>query len=149
MVETDVLNQKPHTKTVTYVFADGSKSVIEVEDKFADFIEVSRREEENYERKSRYWCRIRLDESSYEGKWFEDQESSPSEALERELEQERVDDFFKTLTEVQRRRLSLRMDDPDLSLREIARIENCDIKTIRECFEAIKKKYNKFFNTSK
>lgn len=42
-------------KKIVYEWADGTKTTIEVEDIWADFVEDSRRKEENYERKMRYW----------------------------------------------------------------------------------------------
>ena len=132
-------NQK---KTIVYEFADGTKSIVEVDAHIADSIEVSRREEENYERKCRYWTKVKMD---YEGSCFAD-ENTPSRLYELAEEERRVEAFLTTLTETQRRRLILRMDDPDLSLRDIARLEGVDIKTMTECFNAIKVKFNKFFN---
>ena len=70
---------------------------------------------------------------------------TPALYVERKEELKKIDEFFKLLTPIQRRRLLIRYDDPSISLREIARMEGVDIKTIRECFEAIQKKYLKFF----
>lgn len=99
------------------------------------------REAENYERKCRYWNVMRID---YEGAAVADYDT-PDLYVERKEEQRKVDEFFKLLTPTQRRRLLIRYDDPSISLREIARMEGVDIKTIRECFEGIQKKYLKFF----
>ena len=56
--------------------------------------------------------------------------------------------FLELLTPTQKRRLLMRMENPTLSLREIARIEEVDYKSIEECFEAIKNKYKKFLNNT-
>lgn len=80
----------------------------------------------------------------YEGNWVKD-EVTPATIYEEKESQRRVDEFKKTLTPTQLRRLEMRIEDPTISYREIARIENTDIKTIRECFKAIENKFINFF----
>lgn len=133
-------------KEIVYEFADGTKSVIEVDDALADEIIISRRVEENYERKTRYWVTTSLDDCEYEGEWFAGKGPTPSEQYELDEQQAVVDSFMDTLTPIQKRRLLMRMYNPDLSLREIAEIEGTDHRAIRDCFELIRKKYQKFFN---
>ena len=76
-----------------------------------------------------------------------DPSPSPAELYEMEYERERsqarVDAFMATLTETQKRRLLLKMEG--MSERKIAEIEGCSHTSVEETFEAIKKKYNKFF----
>lgn len=127
---------------IKYRFEDGSVSEVEVDEKLGLTISAMERENENYERKCRYWNVMRID---YEGAAVADYDT-PDLYVERKEEQRKVDEFFKLLTPIQRRRLLIRYDDPSISLREIARMEGVDIKTIRECFEGIQKKYLKFFN---
>ena len=69
---------------------------------------------------------------------------TPEEYAERCDKQDRVDAFLSTLTETQRRRTLMLMDG--LTVAEIARQENASFNSIKECVEAIKKKYQKFFN---
>lgn len=126
---------------IKYRFEDGSVSEVEVDEKLGLTISAMERETENYERKCRYWNVMRID---YEGAAVADYDT-PDLYVERKEEQRKVDEFFKLLTPIQRRRLLIRYDDPSISLREIARMEGVDIKTIRECFEEIQKKYLKFF----
>lgn len=126
---------------IKYRFEDGSVSEVEVDEKLGLTISAMERENENYERKCRYWNVMRID---YEGAAVADYDT-PDLYVERKEEQRKVDEFFKLLTPIQRRRLLIRYDDPSISLREIARMEGVDIKTIRECFEGIQKKYLKFF----
>ena len=156
MVNKNNVGVSEPTKTVTYEFADGTKSIIEVPVKFAEMIEVSRREEESSERKDRYWCKVRLDLADYEGDWFVDKSPTPVEALIlKEEEKERQElieeekkvevEFMKSLTETQRRRLNMRLEDPNITLREIARIDGVNIRAVVECFEAIGKKFKKYF----
>lgn len=127
---------------IKYRFEDGSVSEVEVDEKLGLTISAMERETENYERKCRYWNVMRID---YEGAAVADYDT-PDLYVERKEEQRNVDEFFKLLTPTQRRRLLIRYDDPSISLREIARMEGVDIKTIRECFEGIQKKYLKFFD---
>lgn len=130
---------------IIYRFNDGTKSEVEVDDELGLSIEAMEREYQSYERKMRRWAPIRLDESIYEGEWFEDN-NTPSKNYNLEQEEIRVNEFKKTLTATQLRRLSFREDDPHISLREIARIEGANLKAVQDTFEQIRKKYEKFFN---
>ena len=94
---------------------------VEVDDAFGEWYVEEERKQENAERKQRYWVTVSLDSLEYEGEWFADPTQNPEELYEREQEQRRVDEFMSTLTEVQRRRLQIKMDEPHLSYREIAR----------------------------
>lgn len=129
---------------IKFKFADGTVSEVEVDEELGLVISAMEREEESYERKMRRWCPIKLDQAEYEGKWFADNDT-PEKRYELEEEQRRVDEFKKTLTPTQLRRLEIRENDPSISLREIARIEGAQIKAIEDTFEQIKKKYKKFF----
>ena len=112
-----------------------------------ELLEEDERIFQNYERKCRYWCPVRLDECEYEGELFVDDYDPKKEYLEKE-EQFAVNRFLELLTSTQKRRLLMRMENPSLSLREIARIEEVDYKSIEESFEAIKNKYKKFLNNT-
>lgn len=130
---------------IIYRFNDGTVSEVEVDEELGLFIEAQEREYQSYERKMRRWAPIRLDESEYEGDWFADN-NTPSKNYDLEQETIRVNEFKKTLTATQLRRLSFREDDPHISLREIARIEGINPKAVQDTFEQIRKKYEKFFN---
>lgn len=130
-------------RVVIYQFADGTKNIIEVEDKWADMIEKEDRLAANIERKERYWNPFSIDEAKYEGEWFEDH-SKLEQAYDIEESQRRVDEFKKLLTITQLKRLEMREENPNISLREIARKEGVAIKAIEDTFEQIKKKYKKF-----
>ena len=52
---------------IIYKFADGTISEVEIEEEVGQAIIVSRREEENYERKMRYHCPVSIDRLEYEG----------------------------------------------------------------------------------
>lgn len=117
---------------------------VEVDDAFGEWYIEEERKQENAERRHRYWVTVSLDSLEYEGEWFADPSPSPAEICEREEEQRRVDEFLATLTEIQRRRLQIKMDNPHISDREIARREGVDYKQIQKSFDQIRKKYEKF-----
>ena len=108
---------------IIYKFADGSESVVEVEEEIGQAIIVSRREEENYERKMRYHCPVSIDKLEYEGMQFADPDT-PMSLLENEIEEqeqkELINYVMSQLTETQRR---IQMKADGLTLEEIARIE--------------------------
>ena len=120
---------------------------VNVNKEVKELMEEYERTFQNYERKTRYWCPVRLDDCEYEGECFIDDHDLKQEYLEKE-EQLECNRFLELLTPTQKRRLLMRMENPTLSLREIARIEEVDYKSIEECFEAIKNKYKKFLNNT-
>ena len=72
-----------------------------------------------------------------------------SDNLEEAFDDEKVPgledpDFLATLTEVQLRRLKLLLNQ--ISLTEIAKKEGVDVTSIRDTFNAIKKKYSTFLS---
>lgn len=118
---------------------------VEVDDAFGEWFIEEERKQENAERRHRYWVTVSLDSLEYEGEWFADPSPTPAEICEREEEQKRVDEFTSTLTEVQRRRLQMKMDDPDCNLNDIAKKEGVAFKQIKKTFDQIRKKYEKFY----
>ena len=87
-----------------------------------------------------------MDALDYIGLDFADN-ITPSSQFNEQEEQERVDAFIDTLTEVQKRRLQMKLENLSMSLREIARQEGVDIKTVRDSFAQIQDKYKKFFKS--
>ena len=85
---------------IKYRFEDGSVSEVEVDEKLGLTISAMEREAENYERKCRYWNVMRID---YEGAAVADYDT-PDLYVERKEEQRKVDEFFKLLTPIQRRK---------------------------------------------
>ena len=126
---------------INYTFANGETSDVEVNEEIGNLILDSRREESNQDRKERYHC-YSLDAAVYEGKDYADGKT-PESALFLRLEKQRIKEAFGKLSEVQRRRLLMAAEG--LSLREIARREGKDIKTIRESIEGARKKLWKCF----
>ena len=126
---------------INYTFANGETSDVEVNEEIGNLILDSRRGESNQDRKERYHC-YSLDAAVYEGKDYSDGET-PESALFLQLENQRIKETFGRLSEVQQRRLLMVAEG--LSLREIARREGKDIKTIRESIEGARKKFLKYF----
>ena len=126
---------------INYTFANGETSDVEVREEIGNLILDSRREESNQDRKERYHC-YSLDAAEYEGEDYADG-STPETEFFLQLENQRIKEAFGQLSEVQRRRLLMLAEG--VSLREIARRESKDIKSIRESIEGARKKFLKFF----
>lgn len=126
---------------IIYKFADGSVSEIEVEEEVGQAIIVSRREEENYERKMRYHCPVSIDKLEYEGMQFADPDT-PMSILERKIEEEQqkaLNDYVMShLTETQRRRILMVADG--MTTREIAEIEGVAQQVVSKSIIATRKK---------
>lgn len=117
-------------------------NVAEVDDESAEWYVEQERIEENADRRYRYWVKASLDSVQYEGEWFSDTTSSPVEECNRNEEKINLQAFMATLTETQRRRLEILMDNTKISLREIARREGVNYKQIQKSFKQIEKKWD-------
>lgn len=126
---------------INYTFANGEVSDVEVSEEIGTMILDSRREESNLDRKERYHC-YSLDGAEFEGMEMAE-DDTPETELFLQLENQHIAETFDRLSEVQKRRLLLLAQG--LSVREIARREGKDIKTIRESIEGARKKFLKFF----
>lgn len=126
---------------IKYEFADGTVSEVEVEESIGAVIVEDRRLEDNLSRKERYHC-YSLNAAQFEGDGYGTRET-PESQIERQMEAERISHVLDKLSEVQKRRLLMLAQG--LSVREIARREGKDIKTIRESIEGARKKFLKFF----
>ena len=126
---------------IIYKFADGTESVAEVEEEVGQAIIVSRREEENYERKMRYHCLVPIDKLEYEGMQFADP-NTPMPILEKEIEdaqEKALNDYVMShLTETQRRRILMKADG--VTLEKIAKIEGVSFQSVDESIKATQKK---------
>lgn len=126
---------------INYTFVNGETSDVEVNEEIGNLILDSRREESNQDRKERYHC-YSLDAAEFEGTEYADG-STPEEELFLQLENQHIAETLENLSEVQKRRLLMLAQG--LSLREIARREGKDIKTVRESIDGARKKFLKFF----
>lgn len=126
---------------INYTFTNGETSEVEVTEEIGNMILDSRRQESNQERRERYHC-YSLEAAVYEGKDYADEETPETELL-RHLENQRMAEVLDKLSDTQRRRLLMLAQG--LSVREIARREGKDIKTVRESIEGARKKFLKLF----
>lgn len=127
---------------ITWQFNDKSISELEVTDEIGTFILDSRRKERALAERERYHCPYSYDAITYEGMEYADPQEV-GQALIDDEDNRRLYTAFSKLSEVQRRRLLMLANG--LSLREIARREGVDIKTVRESVEGARKKFLKFF----
>lgn len=126
---------------VSYEFADGTTSEVEVSDELGSMIISSRTAEESSDRKERRHC-WSLDAILYEGTEY-GIDDDPAEKLKQDELHQRVNSAFSRLTEIQQRRILMLAGG--LSEREIARREGKDFKTVHESIEAARKRFKKFF----
>ena len=126
---------------IKYKFVDGTVAEVEVDESIGTVIKESRRLEGNLARKESYHC-YSLEAIQYEGAEYSDGET-PETKMEREMDTERIAQALDGLSEVQRRRLLMLAEGK--SVREIARREGKEIKTIRESLDSARKKFLKFF----
>ena len=80
---------------------------------------------------------------TYEGIEFSTEDFTKTMFNDDEERNQRIRDAFSYLTPTQQRRMKMLADG--LSIREIARREDKDFKTIHESIEAAKKKFLKHF----
>ena len=137
---------------ITYKFADGTISEVEVSEDLGEFILESRRVESCECSSQHYYCPYSIDQMLYEGMQVADGFDVDTYLIEKEeallapIEAKRVRAAFKRLTPVQKRRLHMLKNG--LSLRRISQIEGVDIKTLRESIEGAKKKFLKFYKNT-
>lgn len=126
---------------ISYTFANGENSEVEVSEEIGTFILDSRREEENLGRKERYHC-YSMDAADYEGKDYADLHT-PETVLEEKTDTRRIEEVMAAMPDVQRRRLLLYAEGK--TLREIARMEGVDHKAVKKSIEAARKFFSKNF----
>ena len=113
------------------------------EDWFVNYVDDIRRSE-SLSRKERYHIDVYLDSMSYEGEYFAD-ERTPRHDLILSEEDDEINAFLETLTDVERRRLEFRLDNPKMSLEKIGKAEKVSKVAIFKTFTSIRNKYNAFF----
>lgn len=126
---------------INWNFATGEVSEVEVSEGIGAVIFESRRVEDNLDRNERYHC-YSYDAVDFEGKEYGSIDYY--ECLDSTIEENtRIHNAFGKLTKIQQRRLL--MLAKGLSIREIARLENADFKSIYESIKAARKKFHKNF----
>ena len=113
------------------------------EDWFLNYVDEVRKES-NLERKERYHIDVHLDGLLYEGELFTDGSDCGSELNWME-EEESVYNFMMTLTDVERRRLEMKLNNPKMSFEKMGRLENVSKVAIFKTFTSLRSKYNAFF----
>lgn len=130
-------------KTITYTFANGEQKEIEVSEEVAEALAEMDRTEHASDEFKRYHCPYSIDAIVYEGSEYSSTTMSPEFLIESAELKQRINKCFDKLTSTQKRRVQMLSNG--LSLRDIARIENKDIKTIRESINAARKKFLNIF----
>ena len=115
---------------------------IEVSDEIGEIILDSRRKEKAGDEQQRIHCPYHFSFLDFEGKEYATTDSPEGQAIKTERIK-KINAAFDALTEIQKRRITLLSEGK--SLREISRLENVDIKTVRESIEAARKKFLKNF----
>lgn len=126
---------------IKYKFANGEVKYVEVSDEVGAEILKSRRIEENGDRKERYHC-YSIAGLDYEGDEFADKHTPESLLLNKE-DNKWITEFLKTLTDVQRERLEMRLDG--MSMNEIARVQGTTFRAVKKTFLQISEKISNFF----
>ena len=127
---------------ITYKFADGSTSEVEVSEEIGTVIMDSRRKESNADRKERYHC-WSMDAIDYEGIAYSVPDFVNALFDDTEEMNARVRTAFSRLTETQQRRMLMLASG--MSERDIARREGVNIRAVVESVEYARKKFLKHF----
>ena len=123
---------------IMYEFVNGEKTEIEVEENIGTWILNSRRTEENLARKERYHCYS--SDVAWEGLDYADPDT-PVSLILRKYENMRLASALDELTEVQKRRFIKFAEG--ISIREIARQEDANFRSVYDSIEQARKKLKK------
>lgn len=127
---------------ISYAFVNGETAEVEVSESIGAVIVDSRKREESDNRRERRY-NYSLDAITYEGDEYGGNDFAEEMFDDCHERDTRVRDAFSHLSEVQKRRLI--MLAAGLSVREIARQEGKNFKSVYESIEAAKKKFLKHF----
>ena len=131
---------------VEWRFMDGTKQIYypdnNCEEWFLAFINDVRKEQ-NASRKERNHSEYSIEDCLYEGMDFADDET-PDYYLNNVEEENAIESFLLTLTDVQKRRFQLKVDNPKLSFQKIADIEGVSKTGIAKTFMLIRETYLKY-----
>ena len=132
--------RKGQIMKIDWKFNNREVSTVEIEDEnIGGFIIDSRKTETNLERKERYHC-ISYDAFEYESSEFASDET-PETITELDFDNERINNALSALSEIQRKRFL--MLAAGLSVREIARIEDKNYRSVYDSIEGAKKKFSR------
>ncbi len=124
---------------ITYKFDNGDTSEFEVSEEIGTFIIESRRKEDSGSKKEHRHC-YSLDNVLYEGQDFG---TTDEYSFENSETTEHIQTAFSNLSEIQKQRLLMLASG--MSIREIARREGKNYRSVYESIEAAKKKFIKHF----
>lgn len=130
---------------IKYESVTGEVTEVEVSEEIGAVIIDSRRKEENLARKERYHC-YSLDAIKYgdTDKFAPTTGETPLTELIRDEDNSYIYEAFSTLSDTQQRRL-LKLA-AGMSMREIAREEDVDVKAVFKSITSARKKFLKFFS---
>ena len=117
---------------------------VEVTDEFGAWYNDLERKSDNADRKYRYHVMVSLDSLDYEGEVFESKDGTPLDYSIKIEEERKVKKFLEILTPTQKRRLLLFMDG--LTEREVASLENVNLRAVQDTKKQIQNKFITFFN---
>ncbi len=126
---------------IRYEFANGEVTEVEVSEEVGAVIVESRKEEHAQQEKQRYHC-YSYDAIDFEGVEYADPKT-PESLYEEDEDKKKIELALSTLTPAQRRRILMLADG--MSVREIARYEGSDHKSVLESINRAKKKIKNFF----
>ena len=133
------------TTKIKYKFINGEVLEIEVDDIIAAFILKDRTREASSNRKERRH-NFSLEATLYEdAKFYAAEKDSPDHRMLQFEQYEELLKFIETLTEVQKRRLFMRM--AGMSYREIAHKEHVAVRSVADSIDYIRVKFQTFFKT--
>ena len=121
-----------------YVFADGDRSTVEVDEELAMYLKDSDREFDNYERKERYHAEFSIDWEIFPDNPELADECTPESLLELKEDNAQLYEALKELTPIQRRRLMMLADG--MNMAEIARAEGTEFNPVKRSITGARKK---------
>jgi len=124
---------------ITWEFADGTSSSLEVEDKYGKVIIESRLNEESGNHYERIHC-CSLESAQYEGMEYADLKT-PETECDNIILAEQMELVWKSLTPIQRRRLDMYTNG--LTETEIASIEGVSQSKVSNSIAGARKKFKK------
>ena len=101
------------------------------------------RKEHNATRKEHYHSEYSLEDCLFEGMDFADN-NTPDYFFNFAEEEKGIEAFLLTLTDVQKRRLQLKLDNPKFSFQKIADIEGVSKTGVAKSFIQIRERYLRF-----
>jgi len=129
---------------IKYEFVNGDVSEVEVSAEIGMVISDLRREEDSKERTNRRHC-YSLDSLKYGDKdiYAPFNDITPETIEIHKEDKRKIHEAFSSLSEIQQRRLLMLASG--MSMREIAKYDDVDIKTVRESIDGGRKKSKKYF----